>query len=148
MKSTLGTAFNVVTRPIKDAKAANLADEKLDELHDLREFQAGEHHSAVYKVGKEIGDKIADTANMATLGVSRKITNHFRDADEKIDYKALKGARKSKEQDDNATVDERAQILGSKAVMDKDYVSNASSKREVPDVDDKEQAEAEEECEG
>ena len=84
MGKVIGTAFEVVSQPFKNAIAANRAHELNEERKDLIDVQNGKVHGTLYRAGDAIGDAVADTLNVATLGVSRKIGNIFDDKENKL----------------------------------------------------------------
>ena len=125
MGNVMGKAFDMVSKPFIDAHAANIAEDKLDEAKDLRKFKSGEKDSKFFEVGSAIGDKAMDVANIATLGMVRRVANVFEAEDEKVEYKNLSAARKAGEIDNSASAEDRARYLASRAVNELDVRTDA-----------------------
>ena len=116
--NTLGNVFGGVTSVVKDAMAANNAHAANENLQDAKDAANGKVHGVLYRAGEELGDKVADTVNIATLGLSRRVGNVFDDKASKIDYKALKDAKTSNELDRKSSVADRSVFLVNDEVVD------------------------------
>lgn len=116
--NTLGNVFGGVTSVVKDAMAANNAHAANENLQDAKDAANGKVHGVLYRAGEELGDTVADTVNIATLGLSRRVGNVFDDKASKIDYKALKDAKTSNELDRKSSVADRSVFLVNDEVAD------------------------------
>lgn len=97
----------------KSAIAANHASDMLDEKKT----------GIISKTVDFVTDTAGDVANIATFGVSRRVTNAVTGVvgkeDKHLDYKALKSAKKeAKAEGSTMTIKERAQALAGFAQVD------------------------------
>lgn len=60
-----------------------------------------------------VTNSVGDILNYATLGTSRKIVNALSSDDKRIDYKAMKDAKKSGQITDTTSADDAAKVLRS-----------------------------------
>ena len=105
--NVISKAFSGVTGAYKDAMAANKADDIYAADEIATDARSGKLHNT--GVIHDIGDGIEDGINVATIGVSRKITNVFT---HEIDYKALKVAKKEAKHNDKVlTIKDRTAAL-------------------------------------
>lgn len=107
----IGGAFAKVTSSMKNILAANNAHRANEALQDAKDAKEGKVHGTIYNTVETIGDAVMDVTNVATLGVARRIGNIIDDKDSKIDYKALKKAKKSKEINNTSSIQDRASYL-------------------------------------
>lgn len=114
--ASLGKAVEGVGGIFSNALAANRAHDINEKAKEVEDAKNGKVHGILYKVGDTIGDFTMDTANVLTLGIARKVGNIIDDKDSKIDYKALKAARKSGELASDAKVSDRTQYMLNDAV--------------------------------
>ena len=116
---------NLCTDRVKSALAANNAHRANEAMADARDAARGETHGTIYNVVEAAGDLVADTVNVATLGMSRRITNIFDDDDSKLDYKSFKKANL----DSSSTIQERANLLVNDSVIDQAGTTDAECER-------------------
>ena len=105
-KGTTGV-FGKLKDVTENAIAANNAHRANEAMADARDAANGKTHGTLYNIGEAVGDTIADTFNVATFGLSRKVGNVFDDKDSKLGYKSLKRANLGKD----ATIQSRANIM-------------------------------------
>lgn len=102
---------NTLKGAFKDAAAANDAHRANEAMKEAQDAANGKVHGGLYNAVENATDLIADTANLATLGLSRRLGNVFDDKDSKIDYKELKAEKKAGNITSETSKSDRARIL-------------------------------------
>ena len=100
----------------KNISAANRAHEINEEARDVQNAANGKIRGNIAKTFDDIGDRAIDVANYLTFGAARRVGNLFDDKESRIDYKALKQAKKMGEITQSSNVADRAQYLVSEKV--------------------------------
>lgn len=88
--NVVAKAFSGITGIYKDAIAAN----KADDINEANMIASDASQGVLHNTGiiHDIGDGVEDALNVATMGLSRRVTNVFT---HEIDYKALKAEKKA-----------------------------------------------------
>lgn len=134
VSSGMGGAFKKTTSVLKNIEAANDAHHANESLQDAKAAKEGNVRSGLYNAVESAGDAIMDLTNYATLGLARKVGNLIDDKDSKINYKALKSAKKSKVITDNSSIKDRAKLLLNDSISNQIVDAPSESKNDTSET--------------
>ena len=131
-----GIVDTSIFNPVKNAIAANMAHAANEDRLDAKDAKEGDAHGAIYRAFETAGDIAADTVNIATLGVYRKLANHFDDAESKINYSGMKVAKKEGTITKQSTIDERSQAYLNESLLATEFnIAPSDDSKGEPEVE-------------